>query len=194
MAPVLAIQPIPQTEPDLAGVAALAVTPANGVVAFAALTGVRGLPVFTVGDATAEAARAAGFDVVRSAGGDLADLARLLADEGPAGAVVAPGAREPAGDLAALQTGGCEMRRLAVYEVIETGAPGAPDFDAVLIHSPRAARAVAAMDAVRGRRVVAISVAAGRPFGPRTGADLRIADRPTEAALLEVLGNPAPAV
>lgn len=192
---MLAIRPIAQAEPDLTGVAALAFTSRNGVAAFAGLTRARDLPVFAVGDATAEAARTAGFDPVRSAGGDLSDLARLLAAEGPrTGVVMAPGARAPAGDLAALTIDGPEVRSLAVYEAIETGAVAAPDFDAVLVHSPRAARAVAAMDAVRGRRVVAISTAAARPFGPRTGADLRVAETPTEAALLAALGNPAPAV
>lgn len=195
VAPVLVIRPLPQAAPDLTGIAALAFTSPNGVDAFAALDAARELPVFAVGEATAAAARAAGFGVVRSAGGDLSDLARLLAAEGPAaGVVLAPGAREPAGDLADLPTGGCEVRRLAVYEAIETGAVATPAFDAVLVHSPRAARAVAAMDAVRGRRVVVISVAAARPFGPRTGADLKVAEAPTEAALLEALGNPAPAV
>ena len=43
--------------PDLAGVGALAFTSRNGVRAFAALSPERNLPVLTVGDATAQAAR-----------------------------------------------------------------------------------------------------------------------------------------
>ncbi|WP_415491802.1 uroporphyrinogen-III synthase, partial [Brevundimonas diminuta] len=42
-------------------------------------------PVFAVGDATAEAARAAGFADVRSAAGDIHALARLIAAEAPPG-------------------------------------------------------------------------------------------------------------
>jgi len=82
----------------LTGIAALAFTSRNGVAAFAALSDDRSLPVFTVGDATAEAARTAGFAAVRSAAGALEDLARLLAEAAP-GLVLAPGALEPSGDL-----------------------------------------------------------------------------------------------
>lgn len=195
IAPVLAIRPIAQAAPDLTGVAALAFTSRNGVAAFAALTGARDLPVFTVGDATAEAARAAGFDPVRSAGGDLTDLARLLAAERPRnGVVLVPGAREPAGDLAALTAAGPRIRSLAVYEAVETGLPAPAAFDAVLVHSPRAARTVAAMEVVGSSPVAAISAAAAAPFGSGGPADIRIAATPTETALLEALGNPAPAV
>ncbi|WP_284222549.1 uroporphyrinogen-III synthase, partial [Brevundimonas denitrificans] len=56
IAPLLAIRPIPQAPPDLTGIAALAFTSANGVAAFGALTPDRTRPVFTVGDATAQAA------------------------------------------------------------------------------------------------------------------------------------------
>src|SRR5690606_27759634 len=55
--PLLAIRPLPCPPPDLTGMAALAFTGRNGVDAFAALTAERGLPVFAVGDATAERAR-----------------------------------------------------------------------------------------------------------------------------------------
>ena len=82
VAPLLAIRPIPQPAPDLTGVAALAFTSANGVAAFAALTPDRSRPVFTVGDATAQAARAAGFARVESAGGDLDRLAALITAQG----------------------------------------------------------------------------------------------------------------
>jgi len=113
VAPLLAICPIQQAEPDLTGVAALAFTSRNGVDAFTALSGERGLPVFTVGDATAEAASAAGFASVRSAAGALGDLARLLSAEAP-GPVLAPGALQPSGDLPALLEGRLEVRVLPV--------------------------------------------------------------------------------
>lgn len=192
-APLLAIRPIPQAAPDLTGVAALAFTSRNGVDAFAALSDIRSLPVFTVGDATAEAARASGFPAVRSAAGALEDLARLLAAEAP-GRVLAPGAQEPSGDLPALLAGRVEVRALPVYRADETGAAAPAAFDAVLVHSPRAGRALATLGPFAGRTMVAISPAAAAPLAGLTGLEVRIAARPDEAALFEALGKPAPRV
>ena len=189
---MLAIEPISQAAPDLTGVAALAFTSRNGVDAFAALSGARALPVFAVGDATAEAARAAGFASVRSAGGALADLARLLTAEAP-GRVLAPGALEPSGDLPALLAGRVGVHVLPVYRAVETGA-AAPVFEAVLVHSPRAARALAALGPFTGQVAVAISDAAADPVTRAAALEIRIATRPDEAALFEALGKAAPRV
>ena len=192
VAPLLEVRPLPQAEPGLSGIAALAFTSPNGAAAFAALTARRDLPVFAVGDATAEAARAAGWREVISAGGALGELAALLAERAP-GAVLAPGAAEPAGDLPGLLAGRVEVRRLAVYDAVETGA-GAPfGWEAVLVHSPRAGRVVAARRGPAGgraRRAVAISEAAAAPLASCGFGELRIARAPTEAAVLEALGNP----
>ena len=59
VAPLLAVRTLPDVSIDLAGVAALAFTSANGVRAFADLSGERSLRVFAVGAATAQAAAAA---------------------------------------------------------------------------------------------------------------------------------------
>ena len=195
VAPLLAIQPLPQRAPDLTGIRSLAFTSGNGVAAFAALTPDRSRPVFTVGDATAAAAQAAGFAMVRSADGDLDRLAALLIAQGAAvGPLLVPGAREPAGDLPALLRGQVEARALAVYQAVETGiaAPGA--FDAVLIHSARAGRALAALGPFAGQAAVALSAAAAEPLGGRSGLAVRLAAHPAESALIEALGKPAPRV
>ena len=82
--PLLAIRPIADAPIDLAGVQALLFTSANGARCFAALAAERGiagwreLPVFTVGDASAAAARAAGFGRVESAGGDTVTLTGMI--------------------------------------------------------------------------------------------------------------------
>ena len=195
IAPLLAIRAIPQAEPDLSGIAALGFTSANGVAAFAALTSDRSRPVFTVGDATARAASAAGFDRVQSAGGDLKRLADLLlAREGGGGPLLIPGAREPAGDLPALLRGRIAASALAVYEAVETGAAMPDAFDAVLIHSARAGRALTALGPFAGRTAVALSAAAAEPLGDHSGLDIRIAATPDEPALIAALGKPAPRV
>jgi len=191
VAPLLAIQPVPQAAPDLTGIAALAFTSANGVAAFAALTPDRTRPVFTVGDATAQAARAAGFAPVQSAGGDLESLADLLMAQGPGiGPLLVPGAREPAGDLPALLRGRVEARVLPLYQAIETGAAAPTVFDAVLVHSARAGRALAALGPFAGQTAVALSAAAAAPLGDRSGLEIRLAPTPDETALLAALGNP----
>lgn len=193
MAPLLAIERIAQPAPDLTGVAALAFTSRNGVEAFAALSDDLSRPVFAVGDATAEAARAAGFASVRSAAGALADLARLLEEAEP-GPILAPGALEPSGDLPALLAGRVRVRALPVYRAVETGAAAPAAFDVVLVHSPRAGRAAAALAPFAGQVAVAISDAAAAPLTGAAGLEIRVAARPDEAALFEALGKPAPRV
>src|SRR5689334_1378911 len=62
---------------DITGVQALLFTSANGVRASARKITNRAVPALAVGDATARAARDAGFSDVRSAGGDVAALSAL---------------------------------------------------------------------------------------------------------------------
>ena len=127
-----------------------------------------------------------------SAGGDLERLAALLLTQGAgAGRFLVPGAREPAGDLPVLVRGHIEARALAVYEAVETDAPAPDAFDAVLIHSARAGRALAALGPFAGQAAVALSPAAAEPLGDRSGLDIRLAARPDETALIESLGKPA---
>jgi uroporphyrinogen-III synthase len=197
VAPLLALRPLPDAldaAPDLASVAALAFTSPNGVSAFAALTpDLRDLPVFAVGDATAEAAREAGFADARSAAGDVHDLARLIAATPIDGLILAPGAREPAGDLPALLPDHA-VQRLPVYAAEETDAAVPADFDAVLLHSPRAARALAAIlipDAAQNRLAVCISAAAAAPLHAFSFAEIRTASAPDETSMLTALGKSA---
>lgn len=192
VAPLLEVRLIPQGAPDLSAVAAVAFTSRNGVAAFAALTSLRDRPVFAVGDATARAARDAGFAEVRSAAGDLDALARLIRTvwTDPEAVLLHPAAREPAGDLAAAVCAAATVRGLAVYDVIDTGAAPPEAFDAVLVHSPRAARALAASlpdAAATGRVALVISEAAAAPLAALPFAAIRIAASPDEAALFAAL-------
>lgn len=195
--PLLTLAPLPgalDAAPEPDAVASLALTSPNGVEAFAPLIPrFRDHPVFAVGDATAEAARAAGFADVRSAAGDIHALARLIAAEAPLGPLLAPGAREPAGDLPALLPDR-PVQRLPVYAAFETHAPAPATFDAVMLHSPRAARALAAdlpRAASSGRIAICISEAAATPLHPFDFAQIRIAAAPDEPAMLSALGKPA---
>jgi len=194
IAPLLEIRPLAAVV-NLDGVTALAFTSRNGVAAFAGLSAERALPVFAVGDATAEAARRIGFGTVRSADGALADLAALLIAEAPRhGLVLVPGALEPAGDLPALLAGHVPARTLPVYEAVETGVAPPRPFDAVLVHSARGARALRRLGPFSGETAIALSEAVAGAVGGETGLEIHIAAAPDETALLEALGKAAPHV
>lgn len=193
---------------NLTEIGALVFTSLNGVAAFAAREAGRGWPVFAVGDATAEAARQAGFRMVRSAAGDVHALAALIirAHDRRAGPVLIAGAREPAGDLTgALVAGGVDARSAALYAALD--APGrrglealrAGRLDGVLIHSPRAAHRLAALahaDAALAAPLASLSVfcisqAAAAPLRALGPHRLAVAAAPDETALLSLLGKPA---
>lgn len=186
----------------LDGVGALAFTSPNGVAAFARLDGERGLPVFAVGDGTADAALALGFANVASAAGDVHDLVALITARRQdfSGHLLRPGALEPAGDLdSALAARGIEATSCVVYETVATALhPDSPEvrklvsgeLAAVMIHSPRAGRLLAGMlDGMTPvpARIVCISVAAARPLAA-AGCTPVIAAHPSEAAMLAALG------
>lgn len=192
VAPLFTIRLL-DVRPDLTSVEALAFTSRNGVKAFAAGAPVPPLPVFAVGDATAAAAREAGFTDVRSADGDLRALAALIRTEGAGRVILHPAAAEPAGDLAALVGDAARIATVAVYEAVETDTPAPEAWDTVLIHSPRAARALAARlspGPARNRIAIAISPAAATPLDTLPFAEIRTAEAPTEDSLLAALGKP----
>lgn len=186
--PLLAVQPLFPALPDLDRFAALVFTSLNGVAAYAHLTPRRDAPVFAVGDATAQAARDAGFTEVRSAAGDLGDLARLLAGAAP-DPLLALAAETPAGDLvqSLRQAGGAQtVEMLTVYRTVPTAAPVPPAVDAVLIHSPRAAREAARIRWPADAVVACISPAAAAPL-QTVGRACAVSPRPNETDLLATL-------
>lgn len=204
VAPLIRIRPLRPTSPNLSEFDGLIFTSRNGVAAWIDLAlpdpGL-GRPVFTVGTATAEAARQAGFSRVETADGDLGALAGLVQARAAGGRLLHPGALRPAGDLAAALARTSEIVALPVYEAISTDLAPPEDFDAVLIHSPRAARELAQRlppTAARGRLAVAISAAAADPLARLDFAAIRVAARPDETALFDTLqatlGKPPPAV
>ena len=194
ISPVLEVRPL-DVAIDLEGAVALAVTSANAVRAFAARESSRALTVFAVGEATAQAARDAGFAAIESADGDVAALARLIATRRP-GLVLNPTAAEPAEDLAALLApAGVAVRTVALYETLPVEpikALAALDaVSTVLVHSPKAARRLAALldpAALARLDVACISEAAARPLVETGARNVRFAPFPAEAALLKLLG------
>jgi uroporphyrinogen-III synthase len=192
---------------DLGGVRAVLFTSANGVRAWARLGAPHESEAFCVGDATAQAARDAGFPTVHSAGGDVAALAELVrATLSPAdGALLHAAGSALAGDLAGdLGKDGYEVRRVQLYrQDVATTLPFAAvqalrdgKIDAVTFFSPRTAETFVRLAkqadllaALAGTQAVALSQAAldvAREEGAAWKA-ARAASQPTEAALLDAL-------
>lgn len=198
IAPLLEVRFIEGAQVDLRGVSALAFTSANGVRAFTSLSPERALRVFAVGAATAQAAKSAGFKTVLSADGDVDALAARIAQRKAelSGAVLHPGATEPAGDLSgALTRLGVEARLLPLYEtefttIAAEEAQALAGADVVLLHSPKAAKALLRLlktAPAPSLRVLGLSKAVLKPLaraslGPRAHPPF-----PLEAALLNLI-------
>jgi uroporphyrinogen-III synthase len=197
----------------LAGVQAILCTSANGVRALARTSTAHDIPVFAVGDATASAARAAGFCAVDSAGGDVDDLARLVTRrlQPAAGRLVHVAGSEVAGDLAgALGAAGFAVERAVLYEAraMEALSPATArmidrrEIDLALFFSPRStaifARLVATAavgEGLAATMAISISRAADMALGSLPFGERRITAAPTQAALLalveQLVGQPA---
>lgn len=201
--PLLEVRPVAEAAPDLTGIGALAFTSANGVRVFAQLSDVRNLPVFAVGAACAQAARAAGFRQVLSADGDVAALAAgVISRAGEfRGPVLHPAATEPAGDLAgALAKAGVSARTLPIYETVLVTPPAAAleqalKAEAALVYSPKAARQLAVL--MRGRqapglRALCLSKAVAKPLARARLGERAYAPVPLESALLNLIDRAAP--
>ncbi|WP_394761138.1 uroporphyrinogen-III synthase [Phenylobacterium sp.] len=198
IAPLLAVQALPDVAVDLGGVAALAFTSANGVRAFADLCAERAIRVFAVGAVTAQAARAAGFKLVLSADGNVEALAEGIGQRRGElrGAVLHLGAAELAGDLVgALEKQRVVARSLTVYETVL--APVDPEAvaqlvlaDAVLLHSPRAAQALAAVLKAYPApklRALGLSKAVMKPLARAKIGGRAYPSMPLEGALLNLI-------
>jgi uroporphyrinogen-III synthase len=152
------------------------------------------LPVFAVGDATAEAAQRAGFTQVRSAGGAVPDLAALILSMHRSwdGDLVHFSARQPAGDLTGLLAhGGCPARRVTLYETIDAPRKDVPEaVEAILIHSAMAARRAAAVilpHEAQNMCLFGLSEAALMPLNAIKFRQRAVAPIANEASILSLL-------
>lgn len=202
LAPLLDIQSR-TLDADVTNVQALFFTSSNGVHAFGRQSSVRSVPVLTVGDATAQAARDLGFAHVRSANGDVAALAELARDtlDPSAGKLLHIGGAHIAGDLsAALINAGFQVERRIAYEAQAVAAPPAAfneSLDAVLFHSARAASVFVALGAPRADQLTAACLSATVAAAAQKTAwkQVIVARAPREDALLAALprGQNSPA-
>jgi uroporphyrinogen-III synthase len=191
---------------DLSGIAALAFTSANGVRAFQAASPERDLTVFAVGEATAKAARDAGFTRVQASAGDVRTLSAMIGGQAADihGMVLHLSAREPADDLSSLLTRrNVPSRRLDLYETVEIMPDSAlaslAEIDVVLVHSPKAGRRLAALLALMindfegdGPTFCCISANTAEPLVLLGLEKVRIAAFPDEAGVLKLIDEEVP--
>ncbi|ESQ84950.1 hypothetical protein AEAC466_07795 [Asticcacaulis sp. AC466] len=148
VAPVLQVQPL-KAIIDPHSFDAVIVTSRNGLSGFTALCARRAVPIWCVGDATAEAARAAKFQEVISAGGSVDDLVDLIDRQGDRHLrFLYAAAKTPAAALTdRLRTLGFTVTEVAVYETQPVPAPLVPALlsriGPILLHSARGGQAVA---------------------------------------------------
>lgn len=196
------------TAPDLSGVQGLLFTSANGVRALVHHLGALSpLAALCVGEATGEAARAAGARKVIVSGGDAAALAATVrgACDPAAGALVHVAGTHRAGDLqGALEAAGFRVRRAVLYEAVAVdalpeaarAALAAGTLDGVLLYSPRTARLYGAL-VTRAGLADSVCRVAAYCLSPAVAAALKesgapvgkvhVAPRPETAALLGLL-------
>ena len=201
--PMLSIRSVPDPRIDLAGVQALLFTSANGVRAFAAASKERAVPVFAVGEATADAARLAGFSEVEAAGGDVASLAALVSRrlDPEKGALFHGAGSVSAGDLAgSLKRSGFRVKKAILYEAV-AAAEISPDSAAflreggvivALFFSPRTAATFVTLigkagldDACRSTIAICLSPAVAEAIRILPWRRLRTATSPRWSAMLD---------
>lgn len=175
--PLFEVEPVAWDVPDPARFDALLVTSANALrTGGERLQALRGLPVYAVGEATAEAAREAGFGLAATGDGGVEQLLGSI-DEG----------------LRLLHLCGVDRqapaRQITAIAVYRSVPVPNPDLDAAqgwvaLVHSPRAGRRFAELvDDRSGIAIAAISPAAAEAAG--TGWEcVEAAELPSEDALL----------
>lgn len=203
IAPVLRIVPTGDPVP-VAPYDALIVTSAHATEALSVLRE-KSLPVFAVGERTAEAVRAAGFASVATAEGDAASLSILIRDrlQTPATLLHVTGRHHKEQPAASLRAAGFRVETWETYvaeaaetlpqaavEALRTGQIGA-----VLHYSRRSAelfvrlaRRAGLQAAILDCQHLCLSADVAAPL-LAAGAVARVADQPTEAALLDGVPN-----
>jgi uroporphyrinogen-III synthase len=197
VAPLLTIIPCTY-DTNVEDAQALLFTSANGVRAFPDSRRLHAKPVLTVGDATAEAARAAGFTDVRAADGDVAALEALATKTltPSSGKLIHIGGEHLAGDLAgALRAAGFTVERRIAYAA-RAALTAPPELlqplDIILFHSVRAAETFVALGAPNADKLTAacISEAVAQAAGKAQWARIIVSPAPREDALLRAAFAP----
>jgi uroporphyrinogen-III synthase len=190
--PLFAIEAVAWEAPDPASYDGLLLTSANAVrFSGVGLEALRGLPAYAVGEATANAAREAGFGIASSGDAGVDRLLDSIDSELRLLHLCGEQRRNPQGASQAITP-------VTVYRSRTIDAPGLGEVkgSVALVHSPRAGERLAELVTDRASiAVAAISAAAAAALGEGWEA-VETADRPTDEALLalaaRLCNKPAP--
>jgi len=201
LAPLLEPRFLDGPEPALEDVQAILATSANGIRALIRRTPRRDIPIFAVGPQTAEEATKAGFNQVRSADGDAAALAEAATRWARSEDVLLHVCGEDApGTLTdALAARGFTIRRAVLYGMaaaaelpLETRAALRDGgLDAVMFFSPRTAGLFLELAQglpIAGLTAFCISPNTARALPQGVFADIRVAAKPNQTAMLDLVG------
>jgi uroporphyrinogen-III synthase len=208
IAPLLHIEPLPDTAIGDGPWAAVLVTSANiahAIAGHAKRADLINLPVFAVGERTAHAMRALGCGNVISAGGSAADLARIVAAHvnSPARLLYLAG-EQRSGDLGGeLRAKGFAVETVAIYRAVtadtlppQAAAALAGGVDGVLHFSRRsaeayleAARAAGLLESALRPAHFCLSAQVAVPLQAAGGRLVHVAQQPVEAALIDLIGG-----
>ncbi len=201
--PLLIPETLDTSLPDPSGFAALVVTSAQALKSLderGVLERYVHLPLYAVGDRTAEVAKSMGFAQAESASGAFADLVNLLAHAPVEGPILYPAARHLSGDLArSLAPFGRMVITTEIYvmnpvealpDAIATElASGA--FDAVLFYSRRTAQTFVQVagngidpELRAALGMLCISEAVAEPLLDAHFVRVGLADHPSEEAMM----------
>jgi uroporphyrinogen-III synthase len=202
LAPLMRVEPI---EADVSGRwSAVVITSANAPGVLTKSRDILALPLFAVGARSAEAARTAGFADVTSAGGDVHDLVRLIAEQPRTDTplLYLAGETRSADLVGELARRGIKAEMRIVYRALTAPFPPAlvdalraKTLDAVLHYSMRSAENFIAGARTAGIaheafavRHLCLSAQVAAPLQAAGAANVAAAERPDEAALVELLG------
>ena len=179
--PLFEVESIKWVAPDPAGFDALLLTSANAIRhGGAALEDLRALPVHTVGAATAEAARDAGFTIASSGTSGVDELLESLAPEFRLLHLCGVDRRPPASPRQAIAAVSVYCSRAIDPPPALEQASGA----VVLVHSPRAGQRLAELMEDRSSiAIAAISSAAAEAAGAGW-REIHVAAEPSDDAVL----------
>jgi uroporphyrinogen-III synthase len=207
IAPLLRIEPLAGAAIGPGPWAAVLVTSANvaqAIAGHAKRADLLGLPVFAVGERSAQAMRTLGCAHVISARGNVGDLARVIAAHlnAPARLLYLAG-EQRSGDLGGeLRAKGFAVETVAIYRAVtadilppEAAAALARGIDGVLHFSRRsaeayveAARAAGLLESALGPAHFCLSAQVAAPLQSAGSRMVRVARAPAEAALIDLVG------
>jgi uroporphyrinogen-III synthase len=206
VAPLLRIESLSDADIGAGPWTAILITSANAAYAVAAhprKKALAGVPVFAVGDRSAQAMRDSGFADVSSADGGVGDLARLVSERmTPGSSLLYLAGAERSGDLAAkLWTRNFVVQTTVVYRAVAAARlpPAATDalvrdIEGVLHFSRRtaeayvsAARSGGLLESALRPAHFCLSAQIAEPLAEAGAITIHVAHRPLEAALIELL-------